>query len=295
MDLRHLRYFACVAEELHFGRAAQRLGMSQPPLSQQIRALEEELGVQLLERTSRRVRLTEAGRQFLPEARATLAQADLAARTARSAHRGDVGRLRLGFSTSVPFMPRVVDALSRFRQAYPQVSLELDELTRDEQLSRLEQGLLDVAILRTFSKPDLPANMQSLRIQRDGVILAMRQDHALAQRADALTLDDLRGEPLILFGAVNGAGFNERLIEQCRALGFAPNVAIETASFATLLGLTAAGLGITILSRSFMRLNVETLAFKPLDVPFTSELLMLHMDLPSAATSNFRRMIAEPQ
>jgi len=295
MDLRHLRYFACVAEELHFGRAAQRLGMSQPPLSQQIRALEEELGVQLLERTSRRVRLTEAGRQFLPEARATLAQADLAARTARSAHRGDVGRLRLGFSTSVPFIPRVVDALSRFRQAYPQVSLELDELTRDEQLSRLEQGLLDVAILRTFSKPDLPANMQSLRIQRDGVILAMRQDHALAQRTDALTLDDLRGEPLILFGAVNGAGFNERLIEQCRALGFAPNVAIETASFATLLGLTAAGLGITILSRSFMRLNVETLAFKPLDVPFTSELLMLHMDLPSAATSNFRRMIAEPQ
>ena len=295
MDLRHLRYFACVAEELHFGRAAQRLGMSQPPLSQQIRALEEELGVQLLERTSRRVRLMEAGRQFLPEARATLAQADLAARTARSAHRGDVGRLRLGFSTSVPFIPRVVDALSRFRQAYPQVSLELDELTRDEQLSRLEQGLLDVAILRTFSKPDLPANMQSLRIQRDGVILAMRQDHALAQRTDALTLDDLRGEPLILFGAVNGAGFNERLIEQCRALGFAPNVAIETASFATLLGLTAAGLGITILSRSFMRLNVETLAFKPLDVPFTSELLMLHMDLPSAATSNFRRMIAEPQ
>ena len=295
MDLRHLRYFACVAEELHFGRAAQRLGMSQPPLSQQIRALEEELGVQLLERTSRRVRLTEAGRQFLPEARATLAQADLAARTARSAQRGDVGRLRLGFSTSVPFIPRVVDALSRFRQAYPQVSLELDELTRDEQLSRLEQGLLDVAILRTFSKPDLPANMQSLRIQRDGVILAMRQDHALAQRTDALTLDDLRGEPLILFGAVNGAGFNERLIEQCRALGFAPNVAIETASFATLLGLTAAGLGITILSRSFMRLNVETLAFKPLDVPFTSELLMLHMDLPSAATSNFRRMIAEPQ
>jgi len=295
MDLRHLRYFACVAEELHFGRAAQRLGMSQPPLSQQIRALEEELGVQLLERTSRRVRLTEAGRQFLPEARATLAQADLAARTARSAQRGDVGRLRLGFSTSVPFIPRVVDALSRFRQAYPQVSLKLDELTRDEQLSRLEQGLLDVAILRTFSKPDLPANMQSLRIQRDGVILAMRQDHALAQRTDALTLDDLRGEPLILFGAVNGAGFNERLIEQCRALGFAPNVAIETASFATLLGLTAAGLGITILSRSFMRLNVETLAFRPLDVPFTSELLMLHMDLPSAATSNFRRMIAEPQ
>lgn len=295
MDLRHLRYFACVAEELHFGRAAQRLGMSQPPLSQQIRALEEELGVQLLERTSRRVRLTEAGRQFLPEARATMAQADQAARTARLAHRGDVGRLRLGFSTSVPFIPRVVDALSRFREAYPHVSLELDELTRAEQISRVERGLLDVAILRTFSKPDLPANMQSLRIQEEGVMLAMREDHPLVQRTDALSLDDLRDEPLILFGAVNGAGFNERLIEQCQNLGFTPNVSIETASFATLLGLTAAGLGITILSRTFMRLKVDTLVFRPLDVPFTSELLMLHMDAPSPSTSNFRTMIAEPQ
>lgn len=295
MDLRHLRYFACVAEELHFGRAAQRLGISQPPLSQQIRALEEELGVQLLERTSRRVRLTEAGRQFLPEARATLAQSDLAIRTARLAHRGEAGRLRLGFSTSVPFIPRVVDALSRFRQAYPNVSLELDELPRDEQLSRVERGLLDVAITRTFSTPDLPAHMRSLCIQREGVMLAMRQDHPLAQRTDPLTLEDVRGEPLILFGAINGAGFNERLIAQCQALGFAPNVAIETASFATLLGLTAAGLGITILSRSLARLNVDTLAFRTLEVPFTSQLLMLHMDLPSPATANFREMIADPQ
>jgi DNA-binding transcriptional LysR family regulator len=295
VDLRHLRYFTCVAEELHFGRAALRLGISQPPLSQQIRALEEELGVQLLERTSRRVRLTEAGRQFLPEARATMAQAEQAARTARLAHRGDVGRLRLGFSTSVPFIPRVVDALSRFRQAYPQVSLELDELPRDEQMSRVERGLLDVAIMRAFSTPDLPSNMQSLRIQMDGVMLAMRQDHPLAQRTDILTLDDLRAEPMILFGGGNGAGLNERLIEECQTLGFELDVVIETASFATLLGLTAAGLGVTILSRSLMRLNVDTLAFRPLEVPFTSELLMLHMDAPSPSTSNFRTMIAEPQ
>jgi DNA-binding transcriptional LysR family regulator len=295
VDLRHLRYFTCVAEELHFGRAALRLGISQPPLSQQIRALEEELGVQLLERTSRRVRLTEAGRQFLPEARATMAQAEQAARTARLAHRGEVGRLRLGFSTSVPFIPRVVDALSRFRHAYPQVSLELDELPRDEQMSRVERGLLDVAIMRAFSTLDLPSNMQSLRIQMDGVMLAMRQDHPLAQRTDVLTLDNLRGEPMILFGGGNGAGLNERLIEECLTLGFELDVVIETASFATLLGLTAAGLGVTILSRSLMRLNVDTLAFRPLEVPFTSELLMLHMDAPSPSTSNFRTMIAEPQ
>jgi DNA-binding transcriptional LysR family regulator len=295
MDLRHLRYFTCVAEELHFGRAAQRLGISQPPLSQQIRALEEELGVQLLERTSRRVRLTEAGRQFLPEARATLSQAAQAAQTARIAHRGEMGRLRLGFSTSVPFIPRVVEALSRFREAYPHVSLELDELPRDEQLSRVERGLLDVAILRSFSTPALPADMQSLCIQREGIMLAMRQDHRLAQRTDTLSLDDIRGEPLILFGSINGAGFNERLIEQCQMMGFEPNVAIEAGSFATLLGLTAAGLGITILSRSLARLNVDTLAFRPVEVPFTSDLLMLHMEPASPATTNFRRMITEPE
>lgn len=295
MDLRHLRYFTYLAEEMHFGRAAQRLGISQPPLSQQIRALEEELGVQLFERTSRRVRLTEAGRQFLPEARATLAQAEQAMQTARLAHRGDVGHLRLGFSTSVPFIPRVMNALSRFREAYPRVTLQLDELPRDEQISRLERGLLDVAILRSFATPDLPARMQSSCLQREGVVLATRQDHPLALRTDRLTLSDIEGEPLVMFGSINGSGFNERLIEHCEALGFRPQVAIEAASFATLIGLTAAGLGITILSRSLTRLNVDTLAFRPLEVPFTSQLLMLHMDQPSPATTNFREMVAAPE
>lgn len=292
MDLRHLRYFSCLAEELHFGRAAQRLAISQPPLSQQIRALEEELGVQLFERTSRRVRLTEAGRQFLPEALATLAQAEHAALTAKLAHRGEVGRLRLGFSTSVPFIPMVMNALSRFREAYPCISVELDELPRDGQIARLERGTLDVAILRSFSTPAMPEQMRSLCLQRDGVVLAMRHDHPLAQRAGPLTLHDIAGVPLVMFSAINGAGFNERLVEECEALGFKLDVAMEASSFATLLGLTAAGLGVTILSRSMTRLNIDTLAFRPLDVPFTSQLLMLHMDPPSPATSNFRDMIA---
>jgi DNA-binding transcriptional LysR family regulator len=294
MDLRHLRYFACLAEELHFGRAAQRLSISQPPLSQQIRALEDELGVQLFERTSRRVRLTEAGRQFLPEARATLAQAEHAALTAKLAHRGEAGRLRLGFSTSVPFIPMVMNALAQYRQTYPAISVELDELPRDEQIARLERGTLDVAILRSFTKPELHQQMHSLCLQRDDMVLAMRQDHPLAHRPDPLTLRDIAGVPLVMFGPLNGAGFNERLFEECKALGFELEVAIEASSFATLIGLTAAGLGVTILSRPMTRLNVDTLAFRPLEVPFTSHLLMLHMDPPSPATRNFRAMIAVP-
>jgi DNA-binding transcriptional LysR family regulator len=103
----------------------------------------------------------------------------------------------------------------------------------------------------------------------------------------------VEGEPLILFDAIAGAGFNQQLVEQCQTLGFQPEVAIEAGSLATLLGLAAAGLGITILSRSLARLNVDTLAFRPLEVPFTSELLVLHMERLSPATSNFSRMIAD--
>jgi DNA-binding transcriptional LysR family regulator len=134
--------------------------------------------------------------------------------------------------------------------------------------------------------------MVSLCIQREGVMLAMRHDHPLASGAGDASLTDLEGEPLIMFGTINGAGFNERLFAECEALGFQPNVALEAVSFATLLGLTAAGLGITIMSRSLSRLNVDTLKFRPLAVPFTSQLLMLHMKSLSPTASKFRDMIA---
>lgn len=291
MDLRHLRYFVFVAQEMHFGRAAQRLGISQPPLSQQIRALEDELGVQLFERTSRRVRLTEAGTRFLPEAQATLDQAERAAHIARLSHRGEMGRLHLGFSTSVPFVPAIMDVLWDYRNRYPGVELRLDELPRDEQIERVERGTLDIGILRTFTQPVLGPQLVSHCLQRDTVVLAMRREHPLAALDRAPVLADLEGLPLIMFAPINGAGFNEHLIAECKKLGFHPNIALEASSFATLLGLTAAGFGLTILSHPLTRLDLDTLTFRSLDVPFTSQLLMIHTRQPSPTTRAFGEML----
>lgn len=292
MDLRHLRYFICVAEEMHFGRAAQRLGISQPPLSQQIRALEEDLGVRLFDRTSRRVRLTEAGELFLPEARQTLAQAERAAQVARRAHQGEIGRLRLGFTASAPFVPRVARALYRFRQSHPQVELELQELGRDAQIAQLEQGQLDIGIVRAFEQPLLPLGMVSQCLLEEEMMLAMRKEHVLARRAEDPAIADLAGVPLVLYGVANGAGFNEHFFELCEEAGFRPSVALEVSSFATLLGLVAAGFGATILARSLARLQVENVVQRRIASPVMSRLWTLHKQAMSPTAVAFRETMA---
>jgi DNA-binding transcriptional LysR family regulator len=248
--------------------------------------------VRLFDRTSRRVRLTEAGRVFLPEARATIEQAARAARAAQLAHRGETGRLALGFSTSVPFVSQVMDALARYRRHYPEVDLELYEMARDEQIAGIERGTLDIGILRSFLAPELPPSLHSWQLQEDGMVLVMRRDHRLAGLPRDPGLADLEGEALIMFGAINGAGFNEHLIAQCEKLGFHPNIAMEPESFVTLLGLTAAGFGVTILSRALARLNFDTLTSRPLDVDFTSQLRVIQQAAPSPTTSRFLDMIA---
>jgi DNA-binding transcriptional LysR family regulator len=293
MELRHLRYFVCVAEEMHFGRAAERLGISQPPLSQQIRALEEEIGVQLFERTSRRVALTESGRMFLPEARQVLAQVERAAQVARLTQRGELGRLGLGFTASAPFVPRVAQALYEFRQSHPQVELTLQELTRDEQIAGITHGKLDIGIVRSFDAPPLPIDMTLECLLEEEMLLALRKDHPLAQRNKDPAIADLASVPLVLYGAANGVGFNEHFFALCKDTGFEPSIALEVSSFATLLGLVAAGFGATILSQSLGRLQVENVILRPLSTPVTSRLWMLHKRDLSPTAQAFRRTIAQ--
>jgi len=276
MDLRHLRYFLCVAEEMHFGRAAERLGISQPPLSQQIRALEEELGARLFERTSRRVALTEAGRMFLPEARQALAQVERAAQVARLTQRGEMGRLGLGFTASAPFVPRVTEALYSFLQSRPQVELIVKELAHNDQIAGIARGELDLGIVRAFDPPALPPTMVSECLLEEEMLLAMRRDHPLAQRNEDPAIADLATVPLVLYGASSGAGFNEHFFALCEQAGFQPNIALEVSSFATLLGLVAAGFGGTILPQSLARLQVENLIMRRLSAPVTSRLWMIH-------------------
>ena len=155
IELRHLRYFIAVAEELHFGHAAARLNISQPPLSQQIQILEQQIGARLFARTNRSVSLTEAGRQFLADSRQILSQVDDAAARAARLHHGETGELRIGFTSSAPFIKAVSDTLSTFRRRYPDVHIQTRETNTREQIVPLNEGALDLGLMRNTQLPGL--------------------------------------------------------------------------------------------------------------------------------------------
>lgn len=267
MELRHLRYFVGVAEELHFGRAAARLGISQPPLSQQIRLLEDELGVSLFERTSRRVQLTEPGRLFLEEARRTLAQADHAVEIARRAEAGETGSLSIAFTTSVPFAPIIASALFAFRESHPTVHLDLAEMLRPEQVSAVMDRRIDIGFIRDAEAPAIPEPLVSLQVLEEPLVIAMRSDHPLAASRAPVALRDLAGVPMILYSRHLGIGFNDRLTELFQEAGLTPNITQEVNGVASLLGLVTAGFGITVLSRSLTALRPDNIVYRQFDEP----------------------------
>jgi DNA-binding transcriptional LysR family regulator len=288
MELKDLRYFVRVAEELHFGRAAAQLGMTQPPLSQRINALEQELGVLLLERTSRRVALTDAGRLFLVEARKLLAQAQQAVETARRAQSGEIGEIAIGFSSSVPFTPDVVRALSAFREAYVMVRLKLVEMARDAQIEALGEERIDLGFVRGYDPPPLAASMMSKLLMNEPLIVAMRSDHPLARSDRLPTIADLRNEGFILYQRDLGGGFNDHIERMCASAGFAPLVVQEAMGLAMLLGLVAAGMGITILTDSLRVLHPDNVVFRQLDDPIAvSGLWLIRRSRLSTAAQHF--------
>jgi len=288
MDLRHLRYFIAVAEEMHFGKAAARLGMSQPPLSQQIRALETELGFRLFERTSRRVLLTDAGRLFLPEAHKVLAQVDQATNVARRAASGDIGQLAIGFVTSAPLIEAIASSFRRFRQAHPHIRLALRELALDAQVAALADRALDVGFIRALDTPLLPPDLSARMLLEEDMVVALRRDHPLAARP-TLAIADLADQPFVLYDRTLGAGFNEQLAQLCRASGFTPRVVQETSGLATLLGLVSAGFGVTIIARSLSAIRLDSLTYRPLIAPEAiSRLWMVVHDSPSIASRHFQ-------
>lgn len=292
MELRHLRYFVGVADELHFGRAARRLGISQPPLSQQIRALEDELGVALFERTSRQVTLTGPGRLFLIEARKTLAQAAQAIDIARRAQQGEVGEVSVGFSSSVPFTAVVVEALSAFRETRPAVRLNLTEMPRGDQIEALIHERIDIAFVRGFETPSLSIPITVRLLLTEPLLVAMRSDHPLAARGPAPRIDDLRDVPFVLYQRTFGVGFNEHLTQLCARAGFAPRVVQEATGLSTLLGLVAAGMGITVITRSLSMLHPENVVFRTLDDPEAqSKLWLLHRSRLSTPAQAFVDLI----
>jgi DNA-binding transcriptional LysR family regulator len=277
MELRHLRYFIQVAEDLHFARAAARLGISQPPLSQQIRLLEEELEVQLFERTSRRVTLTPAGTAFLEAARATLAQAERAITVARRAGRGELGDLRIGFNPSAPFIARVATAVNDFRRRFPDVRLSLSEMIGSAQIAAIEDRSLDIGFMRSASPPALPAGLSSTLILEERLVVAMRPDHPLAVR-DSLWLVDLAEHPLVIYSSQRSGGFTEEVFALMRRAGAEPVVAQSVHEVTTLLGLAAAGVGMTIIAESLRAIQSAGLVYVPLaDEGTSTSMWLVHL------------------
>ena len=262
MELRHLRYFIAVAEELHFGRAAQVLGISQPPLSQQIQALEQEVGARLFERTNRRVELSEAGRLFLHEARLVLAQVDKAADVARRAQLGELGELKIGFTSSAPFNSSIPQAIFAFRQAFPAVHLNLQEMSSTEVAESLVDESIQVGLMRPLPLPD---SLSVIELMREPLVAVLNAGHSLVEGSErGLHLAQLADEPFVFFPRTYGSGLYAQLLNLCRDAGFSPHVAQEAGEAMTIIGLVAAGLGVSVLPASYQRIRIDGVVYRTL-------------------------------
>ena len=265
MELRHLRYFIAVAEELHFGRAAISLGISQPPLSQQIQALEQELGARLFDRTNRRVALSEAGRLFLDEARQILSQVEKASDIARRAQLGELGELKIGFTASAPFTSSIPQAILAFRQHYPAVHLALQEMSSREVAERLEEEAMHVGIMRPLP---LPESLVAVELLREPLVAVLRSDHPLATDTEqGIYLKQLATEPFVFFPRSYGSGLYAQLLDLAREAGFSPLFTQEAGEAMTIIGLVAAGLGVTVLPASYQRMRIEGVVYRTLRDP----------------------------
>lgn len=260
IELRHLRYFVALAEELHFGRAAQRLHISQPPLSQQIAALEKEIGVPLLLRTSRSVDLTEAGRVFLVEARQTLAQARSAIDLARRAATGEVGRLQIGF---VPACGVIPAAIRRFTRLFPSVQVTLRAMPSAEQADAVEHGRLDVGFVH------LPMEVSKLScepVESHALMAALPARHRLSRRR-TIPWRALEGETFIGFPRAAAPGAYDALMSRLREAGLVPRIAHETDSVLARLRMVGAGLGISLLPAYARNFKQPGVSLRPLGPP----------------------------
>jgi len=265
MELRHLRYFVAVAEEGHVTRAAERLGIQQPPLSLQICALEREIGAQLFRRKPRGMELTAAGRAFLTDAEAILAHVDHAFAITRRTARGEEGRMAVGFTSSAPFHPFVPRVIRAFRDALPLVSLNLEEMGTSELVDALRAERLDAVFVRS-SATDLSSLTVHFLLEEE-MMAALPAAHPLAAKADAakpLDLSTLSQEPFVLYRRHAGPGFYDAIITACRDAGFNPSVVQEAPRILSTLNLVAAGLGVSIVPASLQRMQMDGVVYRRL-------------------------------
>lgn len=260
MELRRIQYFVAVAEEAHFGRAAERLRMAQPPLSQQIKALEAEMGVELFHRTTRKVELTAAGERFLQRARDILASVDDAVAEAAQVADGMLGRIAIGFTGSATYdlLPSLVRVL---RADLPGIELDIHgEMLTPNQVAALTDGSLDLGLLRP---PVRSAAIEVQVLRREPLIAVLPAHHELAS-GDRVRLSDLRDDPFITYPSHNRSVVYEAVIDACQRAGFVPRHAHEVAETSTLVSFVAAGLGVALVPASVQHLRITGATYLPL-------------------------------
>jgi DNA-binding transcriptional LysR family regulator len=291
MDLRQLRYFVAVAEEGHITRAAERLGMQQPPLSQQIKAMEHELGVQLFRRKARGVEPTESGRVLLDQARAVLERLDHALLVTRRTARGEQGRLSVGIAPTAPFHPFVPQVIRAFREAYPLVSMSLEEYLSRQAVERLCGEQIDVAFLRAPIAD--PQELIVHPLLEEPMVVALPSSHELAgggPRSEPLPLRALAEETFIMFGGNAGPGITNASLAACHRAGFIPRLGQQAPRIASTLSLVSAGLGVALVPASIRRVQVDGVVYRrlmPSERPEAILNLALRRGDPSAVVRNF--------
>lgn len=285
MELRHLRYFLAVADEGNVTRAAARLGLSQPPLSQQIRELERELGVTLLHRTPQGVTLTAAGEAFRDEAARTLQAADGARQAAQRAARGQTGTLRVGFTGSAAFNPVVAATLREFRRRWPQVQLLLSETNT----TRLTEALLDRSLDAAFLRPGVavPPELALHRYPDEPMCVALPESHPLAGQA-RIALQALAQDDFVLFPRSVGLSLHDAILAACRAAGFEPRPGQETPQLSSVINLVAAEMGVSVVPVSLAQVQVRGVRYAAIDgpPPMASLALATHRQATAPAVGN---------
>lgn len=258
MELRHIRYFLAVAEEGNVTRAAEKLGIGQPPLSQQILALEREMGVQLFRRTGHGVSLTEAGESLLADARRLLDDAQLAVLNAQRAGRGETGRLNLGFTASAAYNPAVPALIRAFRNAYPGIGLSLTEGNTAQLLAYLEEGRLDLAFLRSGGHSFAGVSLYQIENERMKIVLPVK--HPLAKKKK-LPLAALVGESFVLIPREASPTLHDEIVTACRQAGFEPTLGQQAPQLSSVVSLVSAEFGVSIVPASVSQIQAEGVVY----------------------------------
>ncbi len=265
-ELRHLRYFVAVAEERNFGRAAERLGIAQPGLSQQIASLETLVGTRLLDRSKRLFRLTLPGQVFLAEARKALAQADIAFAAVQRAARGETGRVSIGYVASAAYSGVLTQVISGFRDTYPEVELVLIEMEMLRQLDHIVEGTLDFGFVRPPAP--VPRGLEAMTVQSERLVALLPAGHRLAQ-AEEIALRDLAAETFIVPNQTAEVGFHRQTAQACRDAGINPTIRANGRDFMTIASMVTVGLGVALVPRSMECMQLPGIVYRPLASPVT--------------------------